>query len=98
MTIKRDELAACVGPDNKIYVIGGYGGADNSCLSAAECLDPETGKWEQLPPMKEARRALTAVALPDGVYAIGGYNGKDYVRSVEKFDFFKSEWVSVSSL
>jgi len=29
-----------------------------------------------LPQMTEARRALTAVALPDGIYAIGGYDGK----------------------
>jgi len=26
--------------------------------------------------MNEARRALAAVALPDGIYAIGGYDGK----------------------
>jgi hypothetical protein len=37
-----------------------------------------------LPSLKEHRRALSLVALPDGVYAIGGYNGKDYLSSVEK--------------
>ena len=42
--------------------------------------------------MKEPRRALTAVALPDGIYAIGGYNGKEYVNTVEKYDFFANEW------
>jgi len=39
-----------------------------------------------LPPMKESRRALAAVALPDGIYAIGGYDGRQYLSSVEKFD------------
>ena len=29
MHMKRDELAACIGPDGKVYAIGGYGGADN---------------------------------------------------------------------
>jgi len=29
------------------------------------------------------RRALSVVALPDGVYAIGGYNGKDYLGTME---------------
>lgn len=38
-----------------------------------------------LPEMNEARRALAAVALPDGIYAIGGYNGKEYLSSVEKY-------------
>jgi len=26
--------------------------------------------------MNEARRALAAIALPDGIYAIGGYDGR----------------------
>lgn len=79
LNMKRDELAACLGPDNCLYALGGYGGSDNSSLSSAERFSFVTGKWELLAPMKEPRRALTAVALPDGIYAIGGYNGKEYV-------------------
>ena len=37
-----------------------------------------------LPALNEPRRALSLVALPDGIYAIGGYNGKEYLSSVEK--------------
>ena len=48
--------------------------------------------------MKEPRRALTAVALPDGIYAIGGYNGKEYVNSVERYDFFTNQWHGISSM
>ena len=96
--MKRDELAACLGPDNKIYAIGGYGGGDNACLTSAERYDPDTGKWEIIAPMKEARRALSAVALPDGIYAIGGYNGKDYIRTVERYDIFTNEWMQVPSM
>ena len=29
-----------------------------------------------LPQMNESRRALAAVVLPDGIYAIGGYDGR----------------------
>lgn len=76
MHMKRDELAACLGPDGFIYAIGGYGGGDNSSLSSVERFNPETQKWELIAPLKEARRALTAVALPDGIYAIGGFNGE----------------------
>lgn len=28
MLMRRDELAVTVGPDNKIYAVGGYGGSD----------------------------------------------------------------------
>lgn len=30
MIQKRDELAVALGPDGKIYAIGGYGGSSNS--------------------------------------------------------------------
>ena len=75
MTSRRDELAACLGPDGKIYVVGGYGGSDNNCLNTAERFDPELGEWEQIANMRQARRALSVVALPDGIYAIGGFSG-----------------------
>lgn len=48
--------------------------------------------------MKEARRALTAVTLPDGIYAIGGYNGKEYISSVERYDVFSNEWLPVKPM
>jgi hypothetical protein len=35
--------------------------------------------------MKEGRRALNAVALPDGLYVLGGYNGMEYLNSVERY-------------
>jgi hypothetical protein len=31
------------------------------------------------------RRALTAVSLPDGIYAIGGFDGKKYLIFSLKF-------------
>lgn len=55
-----------------------------NCLKTAERFDFSTGEWEMLPEMNEARRALASVALPDGIYAIGGYDGKQYLNSVEK--------------
>jgi len=93
MNMKRDELAACLGPDGRIYAIGGYGGGDNACLASAERFDKSTGKWELISPMREPRRALSAVALPDGIYAIGGYNGSAYIDTVEKYDFITNQWI-----
>lgn len=99
MLNRRDELACCLGPDNKIYAIGGYGGSANaSCLSTVERFDPLTNKWEMVAPMNEGRRALAAVAMPDGIYAIGGYNGKDYIDSVERYDLVKDRWTLITAL
>jgi len=32
--------------------------------------------------MNDGKRALSAVALPDGIYVLGGYNGKEYLNDV----------------
>jgi N-acetylneuraminic acid mutarotase len=92
MLMKRDELSVAFGPDGKIYAIGGFGGGSQLegagvatddqqcvCLKEAERFNFDTQQWEWLPPMKEARRALAAVVLPDGIYAIGGYDGRQYL-------------------
>ena len=97
MNQKRDELAVALGPDGMVYAVGGYGSSghqgagegqssssSSNCLRTAERYDFSKGQWETLAPMNEARRALAVVALPDGIYAIGGYDGKQYLSSVEK--------------
>lgn len=95
---KRDELAIAMGPDYKIYAIGGFGGPKNSCLQAAERYDIATNKWEQIADLNIPRRALSAVALPDGIYAIGGFDGQNYLSSIEKYDEVKNEWTFISSM
>ena len=34
--------------------------------------------------MSDGKRALSAVSLPDGIYILGGYNGKEYLSEVER--------------
>ena len=99
MLSRRDELAAVIGPDNKVYAIGGYGGSSNaSCLSSVERYDPVLNKWEAVASMLHGRRALSAVAVNEFIYAIGGYNGKDYISSIERLNIEANEWQIVGHL
>jgi N-acetylneuraminic acid mutarotase len=98
MQMRRDELAACVGPDEKIYVVGGYGGGENNSLDTAERYDLSTGRWEMLARLSEGRRALSVVALPDGIYAIGGYSGSQYLASVERYDIERNVWTKIEQM
>lgn len=95
---KRDELSAAIGPDGWIYAIGGYGGSENKWLKTAERYNFTTNTWTTINEMIDSRRALTAVSLPNGVYAIGGYNGDKYLDSVERYDCDLDEWVTVKSM
>ena len=98
MSVKRDELAAVVGSDGRIYAVGGYGGVERTCLTSCERYDPESHSWEEIAPMKEGRRALALVAHGRFVYALGGYNGKSYMKSVERFDIETGRWESVRDM
>lgn len=42
--------------------------------------------------MDGGKRALNAVALPDGLYVLGGYNGKEYLNTVQRYDYFTQKW------
>lgn len=84
MLWRRDEFALTLGPDHKLYAIGGFGGAERAPLRECERFDPATGQWEAIAPLNEARRALTAVCLPDGIYAIGGFDRRKSLATVEK--------------
>ena len=56
----------------------------SECLSSVERFDFKSNKWEKVKPLNIKRRALTAITLPDGIYAMGGYDGANYLSSVEK--------------
>lgn len=48
--------------------------------------------------MSHPRRALSAVSLPNGVYAIGGYDGESYLSSVERYDQESDQWIQVQPM
>ena len=51
MTEARSAFSAVIGPDQKIYAIGGYNNGIN--LPHVERYDPKTNKWEMLTDMNE---------------------------------------------
>ena len=88
---KREEHGLTIGPEGKIYAIGGFNG--KSSLATCERYNPETNRWEDIASLNCARRSLSAVGLPDGVYALGGYSGEKYLSTVEKYDVVKNQWL-----
>ena len=81
MVTAREEFSLVMScQDQKLYALGGYDG--KKCLDSIESYDFETGKWEAIGTMDQAKRALSSVSLPDGIYVVGGYNGQEYLNSV----------------
>ena len=90
LPLPRTGLAAAVGPDGRIYAIGGN---DDTATATASVFshDPATpaAGWAQLDPMSSERALLGVATGPDGlVYAIGGYNSQtnSVLDTVEAFN------------
>lgn len=53
-----------------------------SRLKSAEKYDQLTGAWEPIASLNEARSGVGVVAIGKRMYAIGGYDGKNYLKFV----------------
>lgn len=48
--------------------------------------------------MNTPRKAACSVLMPDGIYVLGGYDGNNYLKSCEKYDFNTKKWKNISSM
>ncbi|CAF1195502.1 unnamed protein product [Adineta ricciae] len=78
-----------------IYVVGGYASdiADGTMqLDAVERYDTVTQQWSYVRPLNCRRSALSCVMLNKRLFALGGYDGKNFSSVVEVYDPEKDEW------
>ena len=89
--MNKVRLHACaVAYDNKIIVLGGsewenFAGPLVNHQSI-EVYDTESDEWTFGPRMTQPRELHKAIVLKNKIYAMGGYNGNTYVKSVETLD------------
>ena len=78
MTTPR-RLPAAAALAGKIIIVGGWDGT--RALSSCEVYSTESGTWEAIPPMSQARQGAAAVAAASRVYVLGGWDGVSNARS-----------------
>jgi len=85
--------------NGKIYVMGGYptGGLPKAndlekILSTVEEYNPKTDTWTKKENMPTARLAFSASSVNGKVYAIGGWDGVNYLTIVEEYDPIINKW------
>jgi len=64
----------------------------------AEFYNMETGKWQVVGKLNEARRGIRLVFVKNTLYAMGGFNGEKYVATVERFCFKTKTWSKVEDM
>jgi N-acetylneuraminic acid mutarotase len=100
----RTEPGAAVGPDGKIYVVGGADRGHKK--NVVEAYDPKNDRWARLKPMPTPREALWAAAArgADGrvrIYAIGGRDRSkpgNGLSIVEAYDPVTDTWAAMAPM
>jgi hypothetical protein len=87
---------ATVSNSKGIYLSGG---SDGSILSSFSFLNCSTFEWVTLSDMhhKREEHGIT-IGTDNKVYAIGGFDGKECLKFVERYDIEKGKWENLSSL
>ncbi|XP_067634726.1 kelch-like protein 28 [Eurosta solidaginis] len=90
-SLKHSRYLHCVVTLNdKIYVIGGWGGTQNQILQSVEVYSASKG-WRQMKGMITARYNACAVVLNGKIFVMGGCNERD-LNSVECYDPSMNCW------
>lgn len=93
MSTKRSHLSMVVAHD-RIYAIGGL--LDKQIYDFVDCYDPIDDAWHPKHPLKEPRSLAGVVLFNERIYAIGGSIITEGMTSVERYDFEKQDWETVS--
>eukprot|EP01026_Neomeris_dumetosa_P010739 TRINITY_DN13989_c0_g1_i2.p1 TRINITY_DN13989_c0_g1~~TRINITY_DN13989_c0_g1_i2.p1 ORF type:complete len:267 (-),score=42.15 TRINITY_DN13989_c0_g1_i2:122-922(-) len=80
----------------KLYALGGGKKDENSKMThhdTVEVYDMQQNVWQLIQnKMLNKRFMLGAVVIENAIYAVGGYDGKQYLNSVERFDPREGIW------
>lgn len=98
MPTSRSGLAAVLGQNGLMYVMGGLG---ENCqwLPTVEAYNPATDSWEQKTDMPTPRGAFSAVIDKEGkIYAIGGVCEQDSTDTVDIYDPASDSWETGTSM
>lgn len=85
----RSGAGAALGPDGRLYVVGGS--ADGPELTLVEAYDPATGAVTPVAPMATGRSNAAVFRGPDGrIYAAGGRSGSVYPYSTAAMEVYST--------
>ena len=76
---------------NNAILLGGRIGADDA-MDSVVMYNLTTRQSKYLPSMKHKRRGCAAVVSGDVLVVMGGYDGRNNLKSVEVFHFLKKVW------
>jgi N-acetylneuraminic acid mutarotase len=93
----REHLAVTAA-SGKVYALAGRRGGFDTNLDTLEVFTPKTRRWEQLPPIPEARGGTGVAAVGSALVSIGGEATTGTIGSVYRFDTVARTWSRLPDL
>lgn len=81
-----------------VYVVGGETDPGRATVNMVEQYSPAKDSWRELAPMSTKRRGVGVAILNGLLYAVGGSDGVQALRSAECYDARTNTWSSISDL
>lgn len=76
-----------------VYVLGGYDTFSSNFLSTCEKFNPDKNEWTFIKNMNIAKCAFAVTAVNNKyIFTFGGYDGKDRLNIIEKYDLVSDIW------
>ncbi|PAV59310.1 hypothetical protein WR25_15652 [Diploscapter pachys] len=89
----RTKSRQCPDIPGLIFAVGGFAKSPEAeALSSVEMYDPLTRKWSSVEKMPTTRSRVGVAVCQKELYAIGGYNGLERLKTVEVFDYSNKSW------
>uniref|UniRef100_A0A1A9X443 Kelch-like protein diablo n=1 Tax=Glossina brevipalpis TaxID=37001 RepID=A0A1A9X443_9MUSC len=95
MHLKRSHAGAS-SSHNLLYAVGGK--TSSTSLNNAECYNPLTNTWTDIPPMSVKRYNFGISNVGDMIYVCGGNNEKVPHHRVECYDILTSKWITCPNM
>lgn len=81
----------------RLYVVGGLDAGYRPVRTAAR-YDPQTGSWEELPPLNGPRAGPCAASAAGRLYALGGEAAGRALADVQRFDPWTNSWETLAPM
>ena len=96
MNTKRCFLGAAVYGD--VIIVAGGADENGWLLASTEVYQTSFNEWRIISPLKQKRYAHALVSCDGYLYAIGGWDGRNYLSSVERLFDLKAEWINIEPM
>lgn len=87
----RYKPRSSVRAQQRIYAVGGWTN-EFKPVSSVEKYNPYADEWIKVKPMSRPRCGVGVAILGDSLYALGGHDGENYLKSAERYDILNDCW------